>query len=131
MKEVLKNCYDNGGNPSVLMAGSFNKQTISSFSGIAANRFQVKAAEPGTIIGAADIYVSDFGELSVVPNRFQPTRNVFALDTEYWAMATLRPMSVKELAKTGDAEKRLAIVEFSLMSKNEQASGAVYDCTTA
>ena len=46
-------------------------------------------------------------------------------------MATLRPMSVKELAKTGDAEKRLAIVEFSLMSKNEQASGAVYDCTTA
>ena len=57
LKSVLKNCYDNGGNPSILMAGSFNKQKISSFSGIAANRFQVKAAEPGTIIGAADIYV--------------------------------------------------------------------------
>ena len=57
LKTLLKNCYDNGGNPSVLMAGSFNKQTISGFSGIAANRFQVKSAEPGTIIGAADIYV--------------------------------------------------------------------------
>lgn len=58
LKSVIKNVYDSGGNPSIIMAGSFNKQTISGFTGIAANRFQISKPEQGTIIGAADVYVN-------------------------------------------------------------------------
>ena len=74
LKVVAKLCYDNGGEPSILMVGSSNKQTVSSFAGIASSRFNTSGNAPVTIIGAADVYVSDFGNLAVVPNRFQRAR---------------------------------------------------------
>jgi len=38
-------------------------------------------------------------------------------------------METVELAKTGDAEKRMILVEYGLIVKNEAACGAIYDCT--
>ena len=64
-----------------------------------------------------------------MPNRFSPTRNVFVLDTEYFGVGILRPMETVDLAKTGDAEKRMMLVEYGLIVKNEKSSGAIYDCT--
>jgi len=129
LKEVIENVWTSGGQPTMVMVGASNKQTLSSFTGIAANRFQITKPEQGTIIGAADIYVSDFGELSIVPNRFQPKRDAYVLDTEYLGVGMLRPMQTVDLAKTGDAEKRMILAEYGLIVKNEAASGAVYDLT--
>ena len=129
LKEVVEKVWESGGNPNMVMVGASNKQTASGFAGIAANRFQISRPEPGTIIGAADIYVSDFGELSIVANRFSPKRNAFVLDTEFFGVGMLRPMQTVDLAKTGDAEKRMILAEYGLMVKNEAASGAVYDLT--
>ena len=70
LKTTMQECYASGGEPSMLMVGPFNKTQVSAFSGIASSRYNVDGAEPSVIIGAADIYVSDFGNLSVVPNRF-------------------------------------------------------------
>jgi len=128
LKTVVQNCWTQGGEPSMVMLGAHNKQTMSGFAGIAAQRYMAPPG-PTTIVGAADIYVSDFGELSIVPNRFSPTRNVFVLDTEYLGVGMLRPMETVELAKTGDAEKRMILVEYGLIVKNEAACGAIYDCT--
>ena len=55
----------------------------------------------------------------------------FVLDPEYASVAYLRPFATNELAKTGDSEKRQMLVEFTLISRNEGASGGVYDLTTA
>lgn len=129
LKEVIENVWTSGGQPSMIMVGASNKQTLSSFPGIAANRFSINKPEQGTIIGAADIYVSDFGELTVVPNRFSPKRDAYVLDTEYLGVGMLRPMETVDLAKTGDAEKRMILAEYGLIVKNEAASGAVYDLT--
>jgi hypothetical protein len=52
------------------------------------------------------------------------------LNWNYWAVAWLRPTSQVPLAKTGDAEKRMLIQECTLISKNEAASGGIYDLTT-
>ena len=128
LKTVVSNCWTQGGEPSLVMLGAHNKQTMSGFAGIAAQRYMAPPG-PTTIVGAADIYVSDFGELSIVPNRFSPTRNVFVLDTEYFGVGILRPMETVDLAKTGDAEKRMMLVEYGLIVKNEKSSGAIYDCT--
>ena len=114
----------------MVMVGAYNKQQLSEFTGIAAQRYQAPDGAT-TIIGAADIYVSDFGELSIVPNRFSPTRNAFVLDTEYLSVAMLRPMQTVDLAKTGDAEKKMILCEYGLVVKNQAASGAIYDCTTS
>jgi hypothetical protein len=109
------------------MAGPINKQNLSKMAGIAAQRYNAAGAKPSTIIGAADIYVSDFGNVSIIPNRFQRERDVFVLDPEYAAVAYLRPFQTVELAKTGDAEKRMLVVEWGLKVNNEKAHGAVYD----
>jgi hypothetical protein len=128
LKDVIQKVWTEGGNPSIVMAGPVNKQNLSRMGGIASSRFNINGgAKPATIVGAADIYVSDFGNVSIVPNRFQRERDVFVLDPEYASVAYLRPFQTVELAKTGDAEKRMLLCEWGLKIKNEKAHGAVYD----
>ena len=127
LKTVVASVFDSGGSPTVLMVGSAGKQKVSSFAGIGATRFNVTGARPSTISGAADIYVSDFGNISVVPNRFMRTRDALVLDPEYAAVAYLRPFQTNELAKAGDSDKTQVLVECTLEVKNEGAMGIVAD----
>ena len=127
LKDVIQKVWTEGGSPSIVMAGPVNKQNLSKMAGIGATRFNVQGAKPSTIIGSADIYVSDFGNVNIVANRFQRERDVFVLDPEYASVAYLRPFQTVELAKTGDAEKRMLLCEWGLKIKNEKAHGAVYD----
>jgi hypothetical protein len=87
----------------------------------------VKGDSPATIIGAADVYVSDFGTVTVIPNRFQRNRDAFVLDFDYVEVDYLRPFKTVPLAKTGDAEKRMLIVEYGLRVKHEAALALAAD----
>jgi hypothetical protein len=127
LKDVMQKAYTEGGNPSVLMVGPYNKTVVSGFAGIAAQRYQAPTDGPTTIIGAADVYLSDFGALTVVPNRFSRERDAWCLDTEYASIATLRPIQAVDLAKTGDAEKKMLICETGLKVSNEKAHGLIAD----
>ena len=132
LKDVVQQVYKNSvSQPPVLMVGSFNKQVVSSFPGIAVNRYQITKPEPGAVIGAADIYVSDFGEITVVPNRFQRERSALLVNPEYVSVAYLRNFQQYELAKTGDSEKRELVVEWGLKVQNPAAHGIVADLTTS
>ena len=128
LKEVIKNVWNAGGNPSVVMVGPFNKQKISGFTG-GSTRFD--ASEDKTLYTSIDVYSSDFGDLEVVPNRFSRDRDALVLDMDYWSVGFLRDFTMHELSKTGDAEKRQLLVELTLISRNEAASGGVFDLTTA
>lgn len=129
-KSVIADCWTSGGNPRMIMTGAFNKQQISGFSGIATNFKNVPEGQ-ATIVGAADLYVSDFGEHQIVPNRFSRGRTVTFLDMDYWAVAYLRPVHQVQLAKTSDSEARSLIVEYTLVSRNADASGVLPDLTTS
>lgn len=131
LKDVMQQAWAAGGSPSVLMVGPHNKQVVSTFTGIAQQRYQAPSNAPTTIIGAADVYLSDFGSVSVIPNRFQRDRDAFVLDPEYASVCYLRPIQSVELAKTGDAEKRMLITEFGLRVEAPTAHAAIYDLTTS
>lgn len=131
LKGVIAKVWESGGTPKMLMVGSFNKQAASAFNGIATRFRDVPAGQQAQIVGAADVYVSDFGTVNIVPNRFQRARDAFIVDPQYASMAVLRPIQQMELAKTGDAEKRLMLVEYGLKVNNEAAHGIVADLTTA
>ena len=131
LKTVVASVWDNGGTPKMLMVGSFNKQAASAFAGVATKFRDVPAGQQAQIIGAADVYVSDFGTINIVPNRFMRARDALIVDPEYASLAVLRPIQQEELAKTGDAEKRLMLVEYGLKVKNQAAHGIVADLTTA
>jgi hypothetical protein len=129
LKTVISACFQSGGKPEILMLGPAQKQAFSAFTGIAVNRYQVKGEEQGVIVGAADVYVSDFGNLNVVPNLFQRNRSALLVDPRMAKLATLRPMKNWELAKTGDTEKRQVLIEYTLEVCNEAAHGVVADLT--
>ena len=132
LKNVIQQVWTAGGTPKILMVGPVNKQRVSGFSGIASSRFNIDGgARPATIIGAADIYVSDFGNVSVIAQRFQRERDAFVIDPEYAGVVTLRPYQQIELAKTGDAEKRMLIVEYGHKVYAENAHGIAADLVTS
>jgi hypothetical protein len=128
LKGVIADCWDAGAEPSIVLCGSFNKQTISTFTG---NATKYKDISDKTLSAAIDVYVSDFGELTIVPSRFHRTRDVFVLDPNYARVAYLKTASQKPLARTGHAERRLISVEYGLQIDNEAAHGFVADCTTS
>ena len=131
LKDEVAAAFDSGGNPTMLVVGSGLKQKVSSFAGIAAQRYMAPGDQPTTIIGAADVYMSDFGTLSVVPDRFMRTRDALLLDPEYAALSYLRPFQTNDLAKTGDSEKTQLLAEFTLEMRNEAAHAIVADLNPA
>lgn len=130
LKSNLKSCYDEGGNPDLLLVGSFNKQKVSGFTG---NSTRMDMAEDRSLVATIDVYVSDFGEVRVVADRILRSsgRTALVVDTEMWEVAYLRPFGVQDLAKTGDAEKKQLLVEYTLVAKNEAANGKIADLTTS
>ncbi len=130
LKATIKLCFDNGGDPTMVMVNSFNKQTASGFAGNAAARRDTSDARI-TIVGAADLYISDFGQLALVPNRFQREETAFTLDFDFLAISFLRNIQMTPLSRTGDADRSMLITEYTLEVQNELASGKVTDLTTS
>lgn len=126
LKNVLQKIYTAGGEPDVIMLPPLAKQTFSTFTG---NATRFDKSEDGKLFASIDVYVSDFGEIKAVPNRFQRVRDVFILQSDKWAVAYLRPFTTIELATTGDAMQRELVVEYALEARAPKANGAVYDIT--
>jgi len=133
LNNVIQSTYTNGGSPTILMVTPAQKVVASTFAGIATRFKDVPNNVQAAIIGAADVYVSDFGTISIVPNRFIPNTDnddvAFLLDPEMAAVAYLRPFQTNELAKTGDADVTQLLVEYTLEVKNEAAHGIIADLT--
>ncbi|MFB6449062.1 DUF5309 domain-containing protein [Bradyrhizobium tunisiense] len=130
---AISTSYSAGGNPTTVMVSPYNKRVFSTFMSDA-NVAQQRSAANGkktAIVAAADMYVSDFGELAVVPNRVMlnasASRNVLVIDPDFVARGVFRAMHSEKLAKTGDAEKRAVVTEFCLVMKNELASTVIAD----
>ena len=102
---------------------------------IVSSAWRHAAAEKGgnklAICSEEKSYMSDFGSVQVVPNRFSRERDAYLIDPDMVELVTLRDMNVVELAKTGDAEKRMVICEYGLQVNNEAGLGVVADLSTS
>ena len=129
IQDVQQSAYINGGNPNILLMSPKQKRVASAFAGIAVNRIdnQPGTTKQLTIFGGADMYQGNFGILNFVPNRWQPLTNAFLIDPKMISVDYLRPMFTDKVANTGDAEKRMLLVEYTLTVKNEAASGVIDD----
>lgn len=124
LKNVLQKQFTAGGMPDTIMLPPAAKQTFSTFTG---NATRLDKSEDAKLYASVDVYVSDFGELKAVPNRFQRTREVFILQADKLAVAYLRPFQTIELATTGDALQRELLVEYCLEVRAPKAHGIVAD----
>ena len=120
----MQQSWNSGGDPDTIMVGGSIKQVLSGFSGNATRQIDNSGKK---LVTAIDVYVSDFGDLKVVPNRFQVAESALVLDMSMWSFAELRPMQKVNLAKTHDSDEMALLCEATLVSRNEAASGAVFD----
>jgi hypothetical protein len=128
LKTVLASIYTNSSEDvDVLMVGASNKAVASSFTGNATKMVDVMEKQ---LVATVDVYTGDFHTIRVIPNRFMRPRDALLLNYSYWSVDWLRPIRQVELAKTGDAEKRMLLGEYTLAAKNEASSGGIFDLTT-
>lgn len=131
LKSAIQQVWTAGGDVGMCMVGPVNKVKASQFAGIAEQRVNNSDARQAMVIGAADVYVSDFGNISFVPNIF--TNETFALliDPDYVSIAYLRDFQRIKLAKTGDSNRTQLLVEYTLKVNNEKAHGIIANLTTS
>jgi hypothetical protein len=131
---VIGALWDAGSDANVILCNKTTKTAISLFStGVATLYREVPTGAQGAIIGGVDLYVSNFGEFVVVPDRHMPTalgtnvtfNVIYLVDYEYLAFAELDPIDVIPVAKTGDADKAMIVCEGCLEVRSEHAFGAV------
>lgn len=136
LMDCIRNCYEQGGNPDMIMVSPEMKQRMSTFlfssNSRVATQYQDQGKSPrggATVIGAVDVYVTDFGVVDIVPNRFSPSgataSEVFVLESDKWCLSYLDSYKTETIAKIGDAERRHILVDWTVESKNEAASGVV------
>ncbi len=133
LKAVIELMWTSGASIRSLFVGPFNKQAVSAFSGVVTRNFDMSNVDPSptAVIAAIDVFVSDFGTLKVIPSRYQRERDGWFLDFEFLEVLYLRSFRTVKLAKTGDAEKRMLIAEWSLKVKNEAALGLAADLNSS
>lgn len=130
-KATLQTTYTNAGKvPKAAYFSPAHKVVASGFTGIAQNRFEVKGTNQGAIIGAADVYVSDFGAVNHVPHYMMAgSTNVYGLDLDEIKIAYLRPFQSTPLAKTGDSIREQVLVDATLRVEAEKACFKISDLT--
>lgn len=143
LKGVIASAWNSGGNPSTIMVGGLMKQKFSGFTGIATQYRENPGTSAAVIIAAADIYKSDFGLHTIVPNRFTSrgtgrtpgdvpnNRSALVLDMSSWEVAYLQPMATKELAKTGHSDRKMMYAECTLECSDEKKNGVLADIQVA
>ena len=131
LKTAIQNTYVASGKvPPMVMLSPSHKSTFSGFAGIAVNRYQVGKKEQGRIVGGADVYMSDFGELEIVPNYVMAGANfAYGLNNDYIDAVYLRPFQSDELGKSGDSKKEQVLVDSTLRVTSELAQFAIKDLT--
>jgi hypothetical protein len=125
---LAKQAWDDGGRPDKLFVGSYNKTVISGFTtGVTKNL----DARDRRFVHAVDVYESDFNVLKVIPDHFTVADEVYAIQSDLWRLAYLRPLKLHDLAKTGDAEKRALIMEVTLECLAEYGNASIINTTTS
>lgn len=128
LNTVLAALFANGADPKYLMIPPGEALNIASYAS-ASGRYRfadnAEADASRRIVNVIDLYVSPFGEVKVILNRFQASDDHLVFDPDMWKLAVLRPWTREPLAKIGDAERHLLVGEYSLKHKHYGASGII------
>jgi hypothetical protein len=121
---VAESTWTAGGEPSTILLGATNKKLITAMSG-RADAIRSVADGNTTIQNAVDVYVSDFGTFNIQLDRFCDQDVVYFLDHDMWSVDYLRDFQTVDIAKEGDSEKKMLLVEYGLRCGNEAANGKI------
>lgn len=142
VRDTVQSVYEQGGDPTKMMSipsivRKFSEYLFTSSARVASLMSdQGKSKEKAAALGSVNVFVTDFGTLTMIPNRLQQmyldsggddAADVFILDPEYLSMCYLQGYRTETLAKTGLAENRQMSVDWSLIVNTEKAHGLIGD----
>jgi hypothetical protein len=128
LKTVLQLVWAAGGNPKMVITNGSQKQAEAAFVGLADAR-RDSGDKALTIVAAADYYISDFGKIAFVADRFADARSALVVDPEYADLAVGEALMPFDLATTGLAKRKALRTELTLRCLNQAAHGIVADLT--
>jgi hypothetical protein len=126
LKGVLQSIWTAGGNPKMVITNGTQKQAEAAFVGLADQRRET-GDKRLTIVAGADVYVSDFGKIAFVADRFADARSALIVDPEYVDLAVGEALAPFDLATTGLAKRKALRTELTLRCLNQAAHGVVAD----
>jgi hypothetical protein len=128
LKALLATCYTNGAEPTTAVVGPWVKQVMSGFTGRTSSQ-QIVSAE--SILSSATVYISDFGNIKIMPSRWVRGRTALLIDPEYAKVSYYRNFQTTDIAKIGDADTKMILAEWGLEMSNQAAHGAIFDLATS
>jgi len=128
---ACQNIYTTSGQfAEMLVVSPAHKGLFSAFASIAQNRFEVKGKQQGVVVGGAEVYMSDFGAISVVPHYLLAgSDTAYVLNTDYLDLAFLDGFKTVDLAKTGDSDKVLITADCALAVRAPTAQAKITNLT--
>ena len=143
--EVMQKIYEAGGKASKIMLSPKLRRDFSSKAQAADSNVRRNIDEKGSLRQSVDMYMSDFGDLMVVPNYIMglnaPAASgtgaittignfaAFIYDPMWFNIATLRPLQEVDVGQRGDSTVGMIVEECTLEVKNPYGCGAIYGLT--
>lgn len=126
LNDSLAAVWEQGANVDTIAAPMVLKRRISGFSGNGATKFYNQ--DDKRLVTPIEIYESDASNkpIKLIAHRYVTVsgdthNDVLGVEMDHFATAWLREPKVRSLAKTGDAENREVIGEFTLEARNQYA----------
>ena len=138
--EVMQKVYEEGGKATRIMLSPKLRRDFSDLmvtdSGVRRN-----IDTDGKLRQSVDVYMSDFGDLMVVPNYIMGLSNnvdfgngnvdvadfsAFIYDPQWFNIATLRPLAEVDVGQKGDSTVGMMVEESTLEVRNPKGCGAIY-----
>ena len=133
---ATQQCWQAGGKPTLaIMSGNIKAYFATLSQGgtgnavVAQNIQNVTSAESVTIIGAVDVYRTNFGTIQLAPDRFCPAHQILLVSTDYVELAPLpeRDIVQQEYAKTGDNSQGGVLFEGCITPTAPKAHAVIFD----
>lgn len=121
---VAESTWNAGGEPSTMLLGATNKKLVTAMNG-RADAVRSVSDDNMSIYNAVDVYVSDFGTFNITLDRYCDQDVVYFLDHDMWSVDYLRDFQTVDIAKEGDSDKKMLLVEYGLRCGNEAANGKI------
>lgn len=137
--------YTNGADPNWLLVSPTDSLKVANFAYVdptAGVASRTREANEGTLYNKVETYISPFGTLSVVTDRFISGANAiiedgsaaangdgfaFLINTDQCFVAELQPMQSQVLAKTTHADRKLIFTELTLGVENKRSCAVIGD----
>jgi Family of unknown function (DUF5309) len=116
--DAMQKSYTNGASPTLWVVPPGPKRTVSTFVGRSTTQVLVGKTE---VVSTVDVLATDFGRVKCIPSRWLAPDIGLLIDPDYAAVAFFRSFRQYLMARIGDAESRMIVVEWGLEMRNPLA----------